>query len=369
MKFLIVAPLHYREELAKARASTRPGEPPPLFPPNMAQSFWVKALRALGHEVHAFYRSESALPILRGASQQRIVRGISQRVPHLNPDYRLRNGRLVQVARDLRPDVLLVTGDNEEIYPQTLAQIKAETGALLVYACGTSPIVFSHANERAAAPLIDLVIAVDYYHGIQWQELGARRMVCLPNTGCDPDFHRPYELSEAERQQWACDVGFVGTLVPGNLYSRRVRGLEALREFDIGIWSVHPVPDSLRPYARGRALGEHMLRILSAAKIAFNTHGDFVYYGGNIRLFELAAIGAFQIADDLPGVRAWFTPGENIVTYADEADLRDKVAYYLAHPEERARIAANAQAHAHANHTYLRRMERLVDEIRLMQSG
>ncbi|MBN2471806.1 MAG: glycosyltransferase family 1 protein, partial [Anaerolineae bacterium] len=79
-------------------------------------------------------------------------------------------------------------------------------------------------------------------------------------------------------------------------------------------------------------------------------------------------IGAFQIADDLPGVRAWFTPGENIVTYGDEADLRDKVAYYLAHPEERARIAANAQAHAHANHTYLRRMEKLTPVLSEIQS-
>jgi len=123
------------------------------------------------------------------------------------------------------------------------------------------------------------------------------------------------------------------------------------------------VPESLRPYLRGRALGEQMLRILSAAKIAFNAHGDFVYYGGNMRLFELAAIGAFQIVDDLPGVREWFTPGENIITYSDEADLRDKVAHYLAHPEERARIAASARAHVAAHHTYDQRMARLMAEV------
>lgn len=369
MKILLIAPLHYPAELEKARAAALPGEPPPLFPPNMSHAFWVKALHALGHEVHAFYRNQPALPLPDTLAGSRLVRGVSQRVPGLNPDYRARNRRLLARALALRPDMLLISGDNEEIYPETLARIKAETGATLVLACGTSPIVFSHANERAAAPLIDLVTAVDYYHGIQWQELGARRMICLPNTGCDPDFHRPFTLSAEEQARWACDVSFVGTLVPDNLYSRRVRALEALRDFDLGIWSVHPVPEGLRPFLRGRALGEQMLRILSAGRIAVNTHGDFVYYGGNIRLFELAAIGAFQIADDLPGVRAWFTPGENIVTYTDEADLRDKVAYYLAHPEERARIAASAQAHVTAHHTYQQRMARLMQEVAAIRAG
>ncbi len=45
------------------------------------------------------------------------------------------------------------------------------------------------------------------------------------------------------------------------------------------------------------------------------------------------------------------------------ADLRDKVAYYLAHPEERARIAANARAHVTAHHTYDQRMARLMAEV------
>ncbi len=367
MKILFVAPLHYPQELVKAQAATPPGEPPPLFPPNMAQHFWVKALRAQGHEVHAFYRSQAMLPLMGRLSDLRVVRGLSQRLPHLNPDYHLRNARLLQMARDLRPDMVYLIGDNEVIYPRTLARIKVETGAMLVYFCGTSPVVFSHANERAAARLIDIVLANDYYHGIQWREMGAPHMICLPGVGCDPEFHHPYDLSEEERRAYACDVTFVGTLYPDHLYSRRIRALEALRDFDLGIWSVHPLPESLRPYRRGRALGQPMLRILSGATIAFNAHGDFVHYGGNMRLFEVAAVGAFQIADDLPGVRQWFTPGENIVTYADPDDLRDKVAHYLAHPEERQRIAEAGRRHVLARHTYAARAEAFmafVEEVR-----
>jgi spore maturation protein CgeB len=145
-----------------------------------------------------------------------------------------------------------------------------------------------------------------------------------------------------------------------------VEALEALRDFDLGIWSVHDVPPALRPHVRGRALGEEMLKILSAAKITINVHGDFMRYGGNMRTFEAASAGVFQIADDLPGTRQWFREGKTIVTFKDLDDLRTKVAYYLAHEAERQAIAHQAQAHVYAHHTYDQRMaqvEALIDDL------
>ncbi|MCL4248462.1 MAG: glycosyltransferase [Anaerolineae bacterium] len=375
MRILFIAPIHHPEQLRAAREATPAGETPPLFPPSVAQFFWEKALRKRGHTLAAFYRTD---PVIGGGERTttrhtqgmtpgKLVNAALGRIPpRLNPDLRLRNTRLIEQARAFRPDLVWMVGDNNVIYPETLAQIKRETGTKIVYFCGTSPIIFCPAIDRAAARLYDLVISTDYYHGIQWRELGAPRMVNMPIVACDPDFHKPYPLSDAERQQYACDIAFVGTLTPDHLYSHRVRALEALRDFDIGIWSVHEVPPSLRRFARGKALGEQTMRILGAAKIGVNTHGDFALWGGNIRLFETAAAGIFQITDDRPGVRDWFTPGENIVTYSDEDDLREKVAYYLAHDDERTRIAAAGQAHVYSAHSYDVRaaeLERLVAEL------
>jgi spore maturation protein CgeB len=107
-----------------------------------------------------------------------------------------------------------------------------------------------------------------------------------------------------------------------------------------------------------------MLRILGAATIAVNPHANFMRYGGNLRLFELCSIGAFQITDDLPAVHRWFTASEHLVTYRDPGDLRRLVGHYLARDEERRRIAAAGQRHVHAHHTYDHRMERLTTLIR-----
>jgi spore maturation protein CgeB len=372
LKILFIAPVHHPEELRAARTATPPGEIPPLFPPSVAQHFWEKALRKRGHTLAAFYRTDPAFGVgerqtvrhTRGITPGKLVRAAMTRLPpRANPDLRLRNQRLIEQARAFEPDILWLVGDNNVIYPETLAQIKHETRAKLLYFCGTSPQIFAPALDRAAARLYDIVFANDYYHGIQWRELGTPRMVCLPIVGCDPAFHHPYPLTDEERARYACEVAFVGTLVPDHLYSRRVQALEALREFDLGIWSVHEVPPSLHAHFRGPALGETVPRILSAAQISINPHGDFMLYGGNIRLFEIAAAGVFQIADDLPGTRQWFTSGENIVTYASPDDLHAKVRHYLAHPDERTHIAAAGQAHVYAAHTYDVRAAALEREI------
>ncbi len=367
MRILFVASLHHPDALQAAIAATPPGQPPSLFPSSTAHHFWEKALLKRGHTLDVFYRNQSAFggPIKAQHHTQRITPGklaaaaLRRLPPELNPDYQLRNRRLLDRARAFHPDWLWMVGDNTVIYPATLETIKREMGSKIVYSTGTSPIVFSRPVERAAARLYDLVLVNDYYHGVQWLELGARAMECLPVVACDPAFHHPYTLTAEQRAAFTCDIAFVGTLIPDALYGRRIRALEALRDFDLGIWSVHDVPASLRGNVRGQALGEDMLEVLSAAKMTINVHGDFMRYGGNMRLFEAAAVGVLQISDDLPGTRQWFQPGETIVTFSDLDDLRAKVAYYLAHDAERERIVAQAQAHVYANHTYEQRAAHL----------
>ena len=140
------------------------------------------------------------------------------------------------------------------------------------------------------------------------------------------------------------------------MYSERVAALESLRDFDLGIWSMHELPASLKPFYRGSAIGGEMLRALSSAKISLNVHGDFMRYGGNMRLFEAAGVGAFQLVDDRPGVRQWFMPGEHLAVFRDHDDLRRQARHYLANDELRRRIAAAGRQHALANHRYDQRL-------------
>ena len=369
-RVLFVASLHHPEELQKDLQATAAGGEAPLFPRSMELYSWGRAFRQAGWEIDVFWRNLPGLgnrdiaslrnEVFRTAlTPGRILAGLMQRIPPaLHPDLQVRNRLLRQQARQFKPDLIWVHGGNREILPATLEQLKRDIKCKLLFQHGDSPIVFSTPIERAAAPLYDLILVNDRYHGAQWRELGAKRVAWLPAVAIDPSFHIPQPMTDVPND-YLCDVGFVGTLVPDTLYSERVAALESLRDFDLGIWSVHDVPASLAPFHRGYALGDEMLQILSSVKICLNTHGDTMRYGVNLRLFEIAALGVLQITDDRPGVSECFTVGEHLVTFSDHDDLREKVRYYLAHDEERLWIAEAARAHVLAHHRYDQRLARV----------
>ncbi len=369
-RVLFIASLHHPQQLLQDIANAPADEPAPLFPRSMGQHGWERAFRAAGYELDVFFRNLPGFGSRDIARMQqakfraawtpsRVVEALSQRIPPtVQPGLRRRNDLLLRQAADFQPDILWLSGDNREIFPETLARLKRAHGCKLIYVTGVSPIVFSNANERAAARLYDLVLVNDYYHGVQWQELGARHMECLPYVAVDPALHVPQPVTDVPCET-LCDVGFVGTLLPPNLYSERVGALESLRDFDLGVWSMHEVPSSLQAHYRGSAMGARMLQVLSSVKISINVHGNFMRYGGNMRLFEAAAVGAFQIVDDRPGISEWFSIGEHLVTFRDHDDLREKVRHYLDNDAERQQMAAAARAHVRKQHTYAQRLARL----------
>jgi spore maturation protein CgeB len=77
------------------------------------------------------------------------------------------------------------------------------------------------------------------------------------------------------------------------------------------------------------------------AKIGINVHNRGDYTVGSYRLFDLPANGVMQISDGGPYLKQFYSVGEEIVSYQDADELIDKIKYYLAHDEERKRIALN----------------------------
>jgi len=56
----------------------------------------------------------------------------------------------------------------------------------------------------------------------------------------------------------------------------------------------------------------------------------------------------------------YFTEGEDLVCFDGVEDLKEKVAYYLAHDEERMRIAENGYRKVKEYHTYVRRINEML---------
>lgn len=200
------------------------------------------------------------------------------------------------------------------------------------------------------------------------RQAGAGEVHYLP-TGCDPKVHCPQDLSLAEQERWGSPVSFVGAG-----YHNRQQSFASLCDLPFKIWGTEwptcrPFDKLVQEQGRRLTPAEYV-KIFNSTQININLHssterdsidvsGDFI----NPRTFELAACGAFQLVDNRALLPEVFEPGKDLVTFDDVKDLRDKIEYYLAHPEERKEIAASGRRRALNEHTYDHRIKEMLSII------
>jgi hypothetical protein len=86
--------------------------------------------------------------------------------------------------------------------------------------------------------------------------------------------------------------------------------------------------------------------------------------GLNIRHFEITSNGGFMLTYDTPGLRECFRVGEECDVFRSEAELLDKIQYYLANAQRRRDVARAGQQRTLSEHLYSHRIARLVELLR-----
>jgi GT2 family glycosyltransferase/glycosyltransferase involved in cell wall biosynthesis/SAM-dependent methyltransferase/Flp pilus assembly protein TadD len=200
-------------------------------------------------------------------------------------------------------------------------------------------VIDTHLNydwDLEKASDFDYVFAAQRDGAEQLRADGIEHVEWLP-LACNPRFHRHHDLPKLH------DVCFIGALAPGE----RQRLLKLLQgEFE----RVHV----------GHAYWEEMARVYSQSRIVFNRS---IANDVNMRVFEAVACGSLLVTNDLAdnGLEDLLRNGEHLVTYRDDAELLERVRYYLAHEGEREAIARRGMEEAHAGHTYRHRMQRILE--------
>lgn len=80
-----------------------------------------------------------------------------------------------------------------------------------------------------------------------------------------------------------------------------------------------------------------------------------------MRDVEVPMTGGFLLTEACSETNWYFTPGKHLDTYEHEADLLEKVRWYLEHPAEREAIAIAGRVHALAHHTWAHRFRQICD--------
>ena len=218
---------------------------------------------------------------------------------------------------------------------------------------------------RTFAPLYDAFAVIQKQPFLEeLAAIGQKHSFYLPLAAL-PDFHRPLELTAAQKREYGSRISFLGAGYP----NRRL-AFRPLADLDFKIWGSDWEDEPLlaRNIQRNgaRITEDESVLIYNAADINLNLHssaqceklvsdGDFV----NPRTFELAAMGAFQLVDRRRLLPELFGEGE-LATFGDIEEFYAKIKYFSEHPEERRKYAQKARERVLLEHTYEKRMQRLL---------
>jgi spore maturation protein CgeB len=154
----------------------------------------------------------------------------------------------------------------------------------------------------------------------------------------NPAVHRPVAAEPDD----VCDVLIVGTG-----WEERQRMLEAIDWTGIdlrirGLWTGITHGSPLAPYYREGCIDNALVPAMYAsARICLNQHRAHPKARSvNPRAVEIPACGGFQISDRRPELTGLF--GEAVPTFRSADELEGLIRYYLAHDDERLRLAAAA---------------------------
>ena len=106
-------------------------------------------------------------------------------------------------------------------------------------------------------------------------------------------------------------------------------------------------------YVKGQIIPKVELhKYYSSCKLLLNDHWEDMRNNDfpSNRLFDALACGTFVISDKIPSAETLFEG--SIVTYDNVDDLNNKINYYLAHEDERNRLAEKGRKIVLENHTF-----------------
>lgn len=321
--------------------------------------FCADALKECGHLVEVF-EAPDFHPSYKALEQLKVT---SDRLDYLENSYlQVVSQAVLAKVETFEPDLVLSMAQ-APVTIQALKRLRRDGVATAMWFVEDHRL-FTY--WKAFAPHYDVFAVIqrdEIFDGLN--AIGQHNGLYLP-MAAHPAFHRPLELSSADRRKFGAEVSFMGAGYP----NRRVAFRELIRA-GFKIWGTEWEGDHvLEPYVQmnGRRVSpEECVKIFNATKINLNlhssiqadslvTHGDFI----NPRTFEVAACGAFQLVDRRTLMTEAFDEGE-LAVFDSMEELKEHIAYYLEHAEERQAIARRGQARVLRDHTYAARMTTLLD--------
>jgi spore maturation protein CgeB len=321
----------------------------------------AETLADMGHVVARFEPGISyGRPGTPWAHRWRQVKSLFYEAYSRLPQYQqYQTKSLLATAQDCRPDLILSCHDF--LTPAQVALLKQATSAKIAM-WFPDAIVNFHRAMFLVGPYDAIFFKDPYIVKVLRDEVGKHTAHYLPEC-CNPKYHYPVPLTPQDEATYGCDI-----TTAGNMHSVRAALFEQLSEFDCKVWGLPPPlwlnSATINQMVQNKfVVNEEKSKAFRAAKIVVNSTHPGEIDGTNLRTFEVAGAGGFQLANFRPALADLFVLGQEIETFRSVAELKEKVRYFLARPEQRRKIADAGAKRAQREHTYELRLGRLISVV------
>jgi GT2 family glycosyltransferase len=184
----------------------------------------------------------------------------------------------------------------------------------------------------------DLRVTTKSFNVSEFYAAGARD-VFFVDKAFSPHVHRPMTLSQEERERFGGDVGFIGWPEGPRERSMRFLARHGIRVRVWGPWPRWKAAPNLR--IEGRPLwGDDYARAINGFRITLGFLRRVNRDRHTTRSIEIPACGGFLLAERTEEHERLLHEGAEAEYFGSDSELLEKVRYYLAHEDARARIAA-----------------------------
>ncbi|WP_225446172.1 CgeB family protein [Paenibacillus rhizovicinus] len=280
--------------------------------------------------------------------------------------------RMAEQAALIRPDWVLVLNGLHVFPANHLEQVDAVRSLGIRTAIWFADDPYVTADTMYIAPRYDVVLTHELSTIQMYRERGCANVIYMP-LAVDHNRFKPKKVEERYRSD-VCFIGqafwnrvemfdalapFLNTrkvFIAGGLWER-MKNFKTLQRFVRQGWL--PVDDSIN-YYNGARIVINLHRTTEVGKDnknVLNLPGRSI----NPRTYEISACGTLQLTDCREDLTQYYTPGSDIETYADAAELKAKLEYYLGHENERRSIALRGLKRTLAEHTYVHRLQQIAE--------
>lgn len=250
------------------------------------------------------------------------------------------NERLRELPESLAPDLVWIE-KGLTIEPDTLRALRAKWPHAQVVSFSPDDMFNPRNQSRqwlGGLGLYDLHVTTKTFNVPELRAVGAHDVFYF-DKGFSPQVHRPHPVTPDLRERLGGDVGFVGW--PEGARERSMRYLAA-HGVPVRVWGPWPRwKNAKNLIVEGRPLWDtEYAQALSAFRINLGFLRRVNRDKHTTRSIEIPACGGFLLAERTEEHLALFREGVEAEFFSSDQELLEKTKYYLAHEEERARIAA-----------------------------